>query len=379
MGKFSIEYTPSEDDIKKLLLMDGDVFDKKDNVNIDLLKDWLKANDEIYTVLKFDNEPVGYINFAAITEECYEKFRIGENKDYKLTHRDIVPFKKGKNFCLFMSIVIKKEFRDGKAIKILWKGFRNKLQQLEKCGKFVEQVIVDCVSIDGIKFTLNNLNGKYICNSSDWGKIYEGKISKKRQGFPKIKLKELNKKNLKTIAKIQYEIFKDTKSVGYCDYLEELKNDGRVGDDFARSYLIFYKNKPVGVIGLIQYAKYPDDIFLNWFGVLPEYRDKGIGTNALLKIIKTARNYNVKNFRLYSYASWHKVAQNIYRKTMQIEEVYTNPKDNLILETMGKTLVYSISLVDKVASKWNNKFLNLSSEIQLNERSVNQLRSDNLI
>lgn len=379
MGKFTIQYTASEDDIKKLLLMDSDVFDKKDNINIDSLIDWLKINDEIYTILKFDNEPVGYINFTAITEECYRKFKIGENKDYNLTIKDIMPFKKGKNLCLFTSIVVKKEFRDGKAIKILWKAFRNKLKQLEKHGKYIENVIVDCVSIDGIKLTLNNLHGKYICNSSDWGKIYEGNVSNKRRKFPKIKLKELNKKNLKTIAKIQYEIFKDSKSVGYCDYLEELKNDGKVGDDFAKSYLIIYKNKPVGIIGLIQYANYPEDIFLNWFGVLPKYRDKGIGTNALLKIVKMARNYNVKSFRLYSYVLWHKVAQNIYRKTMQLEEAYTNEKDSLMLEKMGQTLVYSISLVDKVASKWNNKYLNLSSEIQLNERSVNQLHKDKII
>jgi len=379
MAKFTIQYTASEEDINKLLIMDSEVFDQKDNVNIDLLKDWLKVNNEIYTILKFNNQPVGYINFTAITEECYDKFKIGENKDYMLTVKDIAPFKKGKNFCLFTSIVIKKEFRDGKALKILWNGFRKKIKQLEKHGKFVEKVIVDCVSIDGIKFTLNNLYGKYVCNSSDWGKIYEGKVTNKCQRLPKIKLQQLNKKNLKNIAKIQYEIFEESQSVGYCDYLEELKNNGKVGDDFARSYLILYKNKPAGVIGLIQYAKYPEDIFLNWFGVLPEYRDKGIGTNALLQIIKMARNYNVKNFRLFSYALWHKVAQNIYRKTMQLEEAYTNKKDNLILEKMGKTLVYSTSLIDKVSSKWNNKYLNLTSEIQLNERSINQLHKDKII
>jgi len=379
MKKFTIEHTINETDLKKLLLLDRDVFDKQDNMDECLLKEWLNINSDIYTILKYNNEPVGYINFTPLTKESYDKFRIGKNKDYKLTAKDILPFKKGDNYCLFTSIVLFKKFRDSNAIKVLWKGFLRKIKKLEKQGKHITSVIADCVSIDGIKFTLNNLYGKYICNSLNWGKIYEGNVFNKKARFPKIKMEQLNKKNLKHIAKIQYEIFKDSNGVGYCDYLEELKNHGKVGKDSAISYLIYYKHKPVGVIGLIRYSKYLDDIFLNWFGILPKYRGRGIGTIALINIIKKARNYNVKNFRIYSDVLWHKVAQNIYRKTMQREEVYCNEEDSFRIERQGEFFIYSTSLVDKVAPKWNNKFLNLTSEILLHKESIKRLKEDKLI
>ena len=234
-----------------------------------------------------------------IKKECYDKFRLGNYKDYMITTKDITPFVKDEdNYCLAMSIVIRKDLRDSKAIVKLWKGFLKKINKLKRRGIKIASVIADCVSIDGIKFFINNYNGKYICNSQDWGKIYEGNITNKYNRLPKLELKPLNKDNIKIAARFQYEIFKDSNSVGYCDYLDEINNNNNIGNDWSQNYLIYYKRKPMGIIGLLKYQKYPQDIWLNWFGVMPKYRNKGIGTAALINIIKLARQHNCKNFRL---------------------------------------------------------------------------------
>ncbi len=378
--RFTIEYNPTDRDIKEMLLLDKDVFNLKDTTSFSKVKSWYKKNNEIYTILKLDGVVVGYINFMPITKECYDKFRIGKYKDYMLTTKDITPFIKGEdNYCLAISVVIRKDLRDTQAIVKLWKGFVNKINRLKKSDVKIASVIADCVSVDGIKYFISNYNGKYVCNSKDWGKIYEGNISNKYNRLHKIDLKPLNKSNIKIAAKYQYEIFKDSNSVGYCDYLDEINNNNMIGDDWSQNYLIYYKGKPVGVIGLLKYQKYPDDIWLNWFGVMPKYRNKGIGTASLIKIIKMARKYNAKNFRLFTYEMWYRVAQNIYRKTMQLEENYLNPKDEKIINQQGAVKVYSISLCDKVCDEWDNKFLNLISESDLSKRSIKKLKEDGLI
>lgn len=377
--KYTIEYYPTDRDIKEMLLLDKDVFNLKDTSSYSKVKSWYNKNNEIYTVLKLDGVVVGYINFMPITKDCYDKFRIGKYKDYMLSTKDVANFVKGDNYCLAMSIVIRKDIRDTKAIIKLWKGFLRKINKLKKQGIKITSIVADCVSIDGIKYFISNYNGKYICNSQDWGKIYEGNISNKYNRLPSVDLKPLNKSNIKIAAKYQYEIFKDSNSVGYCDYLDEINNGNNVGNDWSQNYLIYYKSKPVGIIGLFKYQKYPDDIWLNWFGVMPKYRKKGIGTATLIKIIKMARKYNAKNFRLVTYEMWYKVAQNLYRKTMQLEEDYLNSKDEKVINQQGTVKVYSISLVDKVCDKWNNKFLNLISELNLSKRSINKLKEDDLI
>ena len=70
-----------------------------------------------------------------------------------------------KNYGIITSIVLEKDFRDGKAIKLLSNAFKHKIKILEKSGKYFFGLVCDCVSIDGIKYVINNFNGKYLCNS----------------------------------------------------------------------------------------------------------------------------------------------------------------------------------------------------------------------
>ena len=98
----------------------------------------------------------------------------------------------------------------------------------------------------------------------------------------------------------------------------------------------------------------------------------------LLKILDIAKSYNKKNFRLFTYETWNYHALSIYKRTMQLEESYDNAQENSFLIKFGRPKIYSRSLIDKEVQPWNNKFINLSDELLLNEKSIEKLKEDNL-
>ena len=104
---------------------------------------------------------------------------------------------------------------------------------------------------------------------------------------------EINKKNVIDAARLQFNIFYAMNNVGYCDYLKELETKDRYKNKVLPiNFLVYLNNYPVGIIGLYELKEYPDDIWINWFGVDARYRNNGIGTQMLLKILDIAKSYN---------------------------------------------------------------------------------------
>lgn len=156
--------------LKKMIELDCMVFRKEDRGTLKVCRKWLKCNPDIYTVLMYDDEVVGYINFMPITPEAYRKIYNGQLKDYDLQTKHVLKFSSKEPLnCLFTSIVIKPEYQDTNAVIELWNGFLENIKQKQlKIGK----VVVDCVSQDGEKFVKRNFKAEYITNSVD-GRIYE--------------------------------------------------------------------------------------------------------------------------------------------------------------------------------------------------------------
>lgn len=379
VNDFKISFDNSETLLKQAIEIDKQVFAKKDVGSFDMCARFLKRNKDMYTFLLYKNSCVGYINFCRVQDKVFEKFCKGNMKDYELTEQDVLPFSATeKNKTLFMSIALKKEFRDSKAVIILTDGFYQHLEALKKQGIYIDEAVADCVSVDGIKYVVQNFGAKYISDSRN-GKIYYLFDLYARREIPKIQFELLSQKNLNEVAFIQYEIFKNN-WCGYCDLLQEVKErKTKPKDALPVTYAIKYKHKIVGIIGLNELKQYPQTIWLNWFGIMPSYRRKGIGTHALFKIINLARTYNKKEFRLITYKVWNVQAQSIYQKTMQRFEDYTNADDWQYAIQYGKPMIFSSSLVDKRVSKWNNKFVDLLADKTLHEASIKKLKEDGLI
>ena len=189
-----------------------------------------------------------------------------------------------------------------------------------------------------------------------------------------LKFVPLNKNNLDLAAYVQYQIFNDSHSCGYLDYKDEVSKKSKT---LPLDFLVYYKKSPVGVIGLYE-IEGSDDIWLNWFGVIDKYRKHGFGTQMLLFALETAKNMGKKTFRLFTYSVWHAKAQGIYKRTMKIEEDYTNKDDSQYCINQGKPKIFSISLKDSELKKWNNKFIDLESEKKLHMYSIQQMVKDGI-
>lgn len=176
MRKFEIVYYPNEDDVKGMIQLDGEAFCELDRGELNKCLEWKKICPDVYTAIKLDAKVIGYINFIAVTKKCYYRMKVGKLKDYELKSEDILPFKKGENYCLFMSVVIEKKFRDTEVVIRLSNAFFEKIYEMKKSGIMVDNILCDCVSKDGEKFIKENFSVKYICNSKNGTKIYEFKL-----------------------------------------------------------------------------------------------------------------------------------------------------------------------------------------------------------
>lgn len=138
----------------------------------------------------------------------------------------------------------------------------------------------------------------------------------------KLTYEKICKENISLATKIQYEIFPN--SSAYTKYLKEIKHNKKLPLD----YLVYYKLNPIGVIGLYEYDKDKDSIWLSYFGVLEKYRKKGYGKQMFYDIIYIAKEMKKKYLRLYTYEVWNSAAQPFYKKHMHIEEYYINKKED---------------------------------------------------
>lgn len=189
----------------------------------------------------------------------------------------------------------------------------------------------------------------------------------------KLIYEKINKNNINLAAKVQYEIFPN--SSAYIKYLKQVKSNKKIPVD----YLVYYKLKPIGIIGLYELKKDDESIWLSYFGLLKKYRKKGYGKKMFDDIIELAKTYNKKYLRLYTYEVWNSDAQNFYKKHMQFEEYYTNKNDNQIDILKGKPKVFSYSLTGDKIKAWNDKYIGLDLDDEDHFKSVKLMIKDNII
>jgi len=201
------------------------------------------------------------------------------------------------------------------------------------------------------------------------------KLIKKNCKFIKnLQFEELNKSNLKIAAKIQYEIF--PKASGYSIYKSFVNGKN---EHFYISYLAYFEDKPVGVVGLYEMPEYQDTVWVSWFGLLKEYRHMGFGKQIFDFIKQKAKDLKKKYLRLYTYEVWNNEAQEFYKRNMDIGEYYYNDKEKHKGVFEGKPKIFSSSLCDEKVELWNNKFINISEEDDNHEESILIMKQDGIL
>lgn len=161
----------------------------------------------------------------------------------------------------------------------------------------------------------------------------------------------VNSNNLEIAFKIQKETWPD--AVDYDDLQDKAvntKNDNCI-------FLVYDKEKLIGITGVDVYRQYPESAWLDWLAILPEYRKRGYGEKVLLDTIQYCKKLNKFDaFRIEVTYYENRPALFLYDKVMQLREEYTIEDTDTIKRN---TIIYSYSLDGKLEA-WNNKYLGLT-------------------
>ena len=178
-----------------------------------------------------------------------------------------------------------------------------------------------------------------------------------------IRLVEITKENIDLATEVQLDIFRTEN--GYNHFLTAINSN----KEYCCYFIAYHNDAPIGVIGLysVEDIEETNSIWLGWFGIKEEYRNRGCGTEVLLKTIEMAKEFAkkypaIKYLRLYTSSKLNEKAIPLYRKYMDIEENYRNKKDYTYEDTC---LIFTKILVDGAPrKKWNDKFLNIGGIIE---------------
>ena len=178
---------------------------------------------------------------------------------------------------------------------------------------------------------------------------YKDAIAVQRKIFPN------ENGTLNILASLDREMFMEKTGIYYVD-------------DHVKYYLAKVNNEYVGITGIYYYDL--DNAWLAWFGIIDEYRNKGLGKKLLRKTLEIAASMNFKSMRLYTSFLDNQNAIKMYEKEGFIGEKYTAEKLSYDCR------IYSKSLVSDTVDLWNNKDLNLCHQSELdhmNDEKINKI------
>ena len=121
------------------------------------------------------------------------------------------------------------------------------------------------------------------------------------------------------------------------------------------SFIVYYKDTPIGITGIYTEAIDKYSIWLDWFCVVPEFRKRGFGEQILRDTIEYAKGLgNFLYFRVETDYWEGRPAVALYDKVMGVKEEYTVEESHTDV-----TLIYTYNFTDK-CELWNNRYLGLN-------------------
>lgn len=177
-----------------------------------------------------------------------------------------------------------------------------------------------------------------------------------------LKFVPLNKENLFLGKEIQKKIFPK-------EYMNDtLEKSLFSSPEYLSQFWLVKKGKEfVGLSGIYFYPEYPEDAWLNWFGVIPKYRRRGLGRKIFFRTFAYARRLGFKSFRLYTDKYDNEATLAFYRSLSMLEERYCPQFDDF-----SDILIFSKSChpFQKFVSPWNNKYLFIQEQLLLSQNDM---------
>ena len=171
-----------------------------------------------------------------------------------------------------------------------------------------------------------------------------------------IKHIKLNKDNLAFAIKVQNEIFPSEDATKMYTGMVNGENDNNY-------FLVYNGDTCIGVSGLSHVAGEVEDGFLGWFGILPEFRRQGLGSEALRLLDETARDLGYRRMRvLFNTDTGFQGAKTFLKVNGYTAEPYQCPRDKESLA--GNYAILSRSLYNEKCEPWNNRNLHISENFK---------------
>ena len=180
----------------------------------------------------------------------------------------------------------------------------------------------------------------------------------------RLRYEKITRENIDVAMEILQVIAYSSYGIAYYELDKYFNAQGTIN---LQPYLIYLEDLPIGTTGFYDYGE-PDEVWLWFFGILTEYRGRGLGKRILLDCINMAKKIAGKQvLRLYTYSAWNSSAQPLYNKYMQLCERYRNSKENAFCIKHREPIVYSVSLTADAPRPWKSRFLDLTGEYKNHE------------
>ena len=166
-------------------------------------------------------------------------------------------------------------------------------------------------------------------------------------------LKLITSENLDYAVNVENEIFPEYNAKN--NYIASIKNSNQ-----SQFFLIFDKERCVGITGIYSYKNDSDNAWLGFFGIKEEYRDKGYGRKSLKLTEEYAKSAGFKYMRLFTDKLDNEKAIAFYEANGYSFEDYDCDKEELKNEF--NVVIGSKSLHKEEVPLWDNKFINLTKQ-----------------
>lgn len=139
-------------------------------------------------------------------------------------------------------------------------------------------------------------------------------------------------------------------------------------DHHVRYWLAEMNSAYIGITGLYYYDDDPDTVWLGWFGILSDHRGKGYGRILLEKTMDMARAEGFGHLRLYTDYTGNHNAVLLYEQEGFIGERYTAEALKYDCRVFSKCLGEGETML------WNNRFLDLAYQSELDHMNAEQIK-----
>lgn len=134
--------------------------------------------------------------------------------------------------------------------------------------------------------------------------------------------------------------------------------EGISGNEY---FLLYRDGVCVGITGIYRTAADPASAWLGWFGILPQFRRQGLGSQALRLFEAGALERGCCHARLYTDRFDNDAAIAFYEANGYRGEVYRTPEDPASLTY--DILIFSKALSGAAPEPWNNRNICLTEQI----------------